>query len=110
MTVTARPIVNAGYAPNAETTVYTANGVRTIIDKFTAYNGTAGAVTLTVKLVPSGGTAGATNIVVLKSLSAGETYTFPEVVNHSLEAGGFISVLASAASSIVIRVSGREIS
>lgn len=110
MTVNARPLFTSAYAANSETTVYTATGVRTIIDKFTGYNGTAGAVTLTVKLIASGGSAGASNIVVLKSLSAGETYTFPEVVGHVLEAGGFISVVASAATSIVIRASGREVS
>lgn len=110
MTVTARPLITSAYAANSETTVYTASSVRTIIDKFTGYNGTAGAVTLTVKLIASGGSAGASNIVVLKSLSAGETYTFPEIVGHVLESGGFISVVASAATSIVIRASGREVS
>lgn len=110
MTVTTKPLITAQYAPNAETTMYTASGVRAIIDKFTGYNGTGGAVTLTVKLVASGGAAAATNIIVLKSLAAGETYNFPEIVGHVLEAGGFISVLAGAATSIVVRASGREVS
>lgn len=110
MTVISKPLITAGYASNAETTEYTAgSGVRTIIDKFTGYNGTAGAVTLTVKLVPSGGTAGAANIIVLKSIAAGATETFPELVGHALEPGGFISVIASAATSIVRRATGREV-
>lgn len=109
MTVTSKPLVVAAYASNAETTVYTSTGMRAILDKFTGYNGTAGAVTLTIKLVPNGGAAGAGNIMVVKSLAAGETYTFPEVVGHTLENGGFISTIASAATSIVIRVSGREV-
>jgi len=110
MTVTARCVLEAKYAENAQTTQVTANGVRVIIDKFTAYNGTGGAVTLTVNLVPSAGSAGASNVKVSKSIAAGETYTFPELVGNILNAGDFISTLASAANSLVIRVSGREVS
>ncbi len=109
MTVTSKPIISAKYAANAETTEYTASGLRTIIDKFTGYNGTGGAVTLTIKLVPNGGTAGASNIIVVRAIAAGATDVFSEVVGHSLEPGGFISVLASAATSVVIRSTGREV-
>jgi hypothetical protein len=108
MTVTAKCLREAKYAENAETTQYTATGVRTIIDKFTGYNGTGGAVTLTVSLIASGGTASADEIIVARSIAAGETYTFPELTGQVLNAGGFISTLASAATSIVIRISGRE--
>lgn len=110
MTVTARPLVTAQYAPNAETTMYTAPAsTRTIIDKCTVTNGTAGAVTIAIKLVPNAGSAGASNQVISKSLAAGEAYTCPEVVGHVLESGGVVSVLAGAASSVVIRMSGREV-
>lgn len=110
MTVSIRPFFTAQYAPNAETTMYTANGVRSIIDKFVGFNGTAGAVTLTVHLVPNAGTAGAANAIVVKSIAAGETYSFPELAGHYLEAGGFISLIAGAAASIVVRAGGREVS
>lgn len=111
MAVTAKCLLEAKYAENAQTTQYTAGaGIRAIIDKFTAYNGTGGAVTLTVNLVASGGAAGASNVKVAKSIAAGETYTFPELVGHILNAGDFISTLASAATSLVIRVAGREVS
>jgi hypothetical protein len=84
--------------------------VTTIIDKFTATNYSAGAVTLSVNLVTSGDTAGNQNLVVkTKSLAAGETYTFPEIVGQSLAPSGFISTIASAATSISIRASGREV-
>jgi hypothetical protein len=109
MTVTARCLLESKHAENAQTSQYTASGVKTIVDKFTGYNGTAGAVTLTVNIVASGGAAGASNVKVAKSLAAGETYTFPELVGHILNTGDFISTLASAATSIVIRASGREI-
>lgn len=110
MTVIAKPIVGAKYASNAQTTEYTATGVRTIVDKFTGSNGTGGAVTLAVNVVSSGGSAGASNLIISKSLAAGETYTFPELVGQVLNSGDFISVIAGAATSIVIRISGREVS
>ena len=87
-----------------------ATNVTTIIDKFTATNYSAGAVTLSVNLVTSAGSAGDLNLVVkTKSLAAGETYTFPEIVGQVLAPSGFISTIASAATSISIRASGREI-
>jgi hypothetical protein len=110
MTVTSKPLVTAQFAANAETTYYTATGVRTIVDKCTGTNTTGAAVSLTVRLVPSGGTAGAANLIETASIGANSTYTFPGVVGHTLEASGFISALAGAASSVVLRVSGREVS
>jgi hypothetical protein len=110
MTTTSKPLYPSGYAPATETTVYTvATGVRTIIDKCTGYNGAATSVSLTVKLVPSGGTAGASNITAVKTIAPGTTYIFPEIVGQVLGAGEFVSMLAGSATSIVIRISGREV-
>lgn len=109
MTVTAKTLLEAKAAENSDTTQYTASGVRTIIDKLTGYNYSAGAVALNVNLVASGGAAAASNLVTVKTLSAGETYTFPEIVGHVLNNGDFVSTKAGAATSIVIRISGREI-
>lgn len=109
MTVTAKCLLEAKYAENAQTTQYAAPaGTRTIVDKFTGYSLAGG--TLAVALVPAAGAAGASNAHVSKTLAAGETYTFPEVVGQILNAGDFISTLAGAASSVVIRISGREVS
>lgn len=111
MSTTIKVLIPAKQAENAQTTQYTATNVKAIIDKFTATNTSAGAVTLSVNLVTLSGAAGDSNLIVkTKSLAAGETYTFPEIVGHTLEAGGFISTVASAATSITIRCSGREIS
>lgn len=111
MAVIARSLIASKQAENSQTTQYTApSGTRTIIDKFTGTNSTAGAVTLGINIVTSGGAAGASNLIVDdKSLAAGETYTFPEVVGHVLNPGDFISTIASAATSITIRASGREV-
>lgn len=107
MTVTATALVQAAYAANSETTIYTATSKRTILDKVTGFSATGG--TLTFKIVPSAGTAGAANTIVTKTLAAGETYTFPEMVGQILSPGDFISELALAASTVVRRFSGREI-
>jgi len=110
MAVSISNIIPAKTAENAQTTQYTSNGVQTIIDKFTATNYAAAAASISVNLVSASDTAGTQNLIVkTKTLQPGETYTFPEIVGHSLAPNGFISTLASAALSINIRASGREI-
>ena len=110
MTVTVTTLVPAQTANNTQSTVYTATGVTAIIDKFTATNYSATAATISVNLVISGDIADNDNLIVkTKTLQASETYTFPELVGHVLNPGGFISTIAGAASAINIRVSGREV-
>jgi hypothetical protein len=110
MTVTVKVLIPAKQAENTQTTQYTATNAKAIIDKFTATNTTAGNVTLSVNLVTSGGAAGVTNLIVdSRAIAPDETYTFPELVGQTLESGGFISTIASAATSLTIRASGREI-
>jgi hypothetical protein len=110
MAVTVKVLIPAKIAENAQTTQYTANGVTTIIDKFTATNYSAAAATLSVNLVTVAGSAGNDNLIVkTKTLQAGETYTFPEIVGQTLSPGGFISTIAGTATAINIRANGREV-
>ena len=110
MAVTVKVLIPAKTAENAQTTQYTANGVTTIIDKFTATNYSAAAATLSVNLVTVAGSAGNDNLIVkTKTLQAGETYTFPEIVGQTLSPGGFISTIAGTVSAINIRANGREV-
>jgi hypothetical protein len=110
MTVTVKVLVPAKFAENSQTTQYTATGVTTIIDKFTATNISASAATVSVNLVTTAGTAGNTNLITkTKTLQPAEVYTFPELVGQVLMAGDFISTIAGTASAINIRVSGREV-
>jgi len=110
MTVTVTVLVPAQTINNTQTTMYTATGVTAIIDKFTATNYSAAAATISVNLVTAGGTAGNDDLIVkTKTLQASETYTFPELVGHVLNPGGFISTIAGTASAINIRVSGRVV-
>ena len=108
MAVSPRPLWTAQAAPTSQTTMFTSTGLKTIIDKLTVSNPTAGVLTYAVNLVPNGGSAGASNLILTKSLAAGETYTFPEVIGHVLESGGFSSVIASS-TSLIHRASGREV-
>jgi uncharacterized membrane protein YciS (DUF1049 family) len=110
MTVTAKNLVPSKTVENTQTTQYTATNVTTIIDKFTATNYSALPATISVNLVTAAGTAGNDNLIVKnKSLLASECYTFPELVGQILSVGSFISTVASTASAINMRVSGREI-
>lgn len=111
MAVTPKVLIPAKQAEAVQTTQYTATAVKAIIDKFTVTNTSAGNVTLSVNIVTSGGSAGASNLILdARAIAPDETYTCPELVGQVLEAGGFISTLASAATSLTIRCSGREIS
>lgn len=110
MTVTVKVLVPAKTVENTQTTQYTANGVTTIIDKFTATNYTTTAATISVNLVTVSGSAGNSNLITkTKTLQPAEVYTFPELVGQVLNSGDFISTIAGTASAINMRVSGREV-
>ena len=110
MTVTVKNIVPAKIVENTQTTQYTANGLTTIIDKFTATNYSASAATISVNLVTTSGSAGNLNLITkTKTLQPAEVYTFPELVGQVLNPGDFISTIAGTATAINMRVSGREV-
>ena len=110
MAVYVKVLIPAKIAESSQTTQYTANGVTTIVDKFTATNYGAASASISVNVVTLADTAGNQNLIVkTKTLQPAETYTFPEIVGVALEPGGFISTIAGTASSINIRSNGREI-
>lgn len=103
-------IIPRKQAEAVQTAQYTSTNSKTLIDKFTATNTSANNVDISVNLVANGGTASDANLVVdTRTLAPQETYTFPELVGQLLESGGFISTLASAATSITISATGRVI-
>jgi hypothetical protein len=111
MPIIAANIIPAKNMENAQTTQYVATGVTTIIDKFTATNFSSGMVNVSVNLAAVSEATGNSNLIVkTRTLQPGETYTFPEIVGHTLPSGGFVSTLASAAAAVNLRASGREIS
>lgn len=110
MATTIKNIIPRKQLEVAQTIQYTANGCRTVIDKFTLTNTSSIDVSVSVNLIASGGTAGNSNLV-LKSrvIAPGQTYQCPEIVGQLLEDGGFISTLPTASMSITISATGREI-
>ena len=110
MTVTVKVLVPAKIVAATTTKQYTATGVTAIIDKFTATNYSAVAATISVYLVTVSGSEGNANLITkTKTLQASEVYTFPELVGQVLGIGDFISTIAGTATSINMRVSGREV-
>lgn len=111
MATTIKTLIPRKQAEASQTAQYTANNVRAVIDTFTATNTNTVNVSFSVNLVASGGSPGDSNLVLkTKTIQPGETYLCPELVGQVLENGGFISTLASVASSITISAAGREIS
>lgn len=95
---------------DSATTYYTADGVRAVIQKATFTNDDTGVVTVTINLVSSGGSATYANrITKEKAIAAGGTWSCPDIVNHELENGGFISMLASVTAKVGCRISGYEV-
>jgi hypothetical protein len=110
MTVTVSVLVPPKQMEASQTTQYTATNVRAIIDKATVTNTDTVSRTFSVNIVTSGGSAGNSNLVIdTRTVQPDETYLCPELVGHVLAPGGFISTIASNATSLTLRVSGREI-
>jgi hypothetical protein len=110
MAIIVKNIVPRKYAENAQTTQYTAVNCKTVIDKFTITNVSATTATISINLVLSGNTPSSLDLVLkLKAIQPNETYQATELVGQSLESGGFISLVASAGSALVVSATGREI-
>lgn len=110
MAVTVKNLIPPKQAEATQTAQYTAVGCKTIIDKFTVTNTNTTNIVFSTNLIPALGTAGDSNLILkTRTIVPTETYQCPELVGQVLEAGGFISTLASAATSLTITASGREI-
>jgi hypothetical protein len=93
-----------------QTTQYTATAAKALIDKATVTNTDTVNRTFSVNLVQVGGVAGNANLIIDdRSVVPGETYLCPELVGQELDPGAFISTIASNATSLTLRISGREI-
>jgi hypothetical protein len=111
MSVIVKTLVAPLQLQNTQSTQYTAPiGTKAIIDKATVTNTDTSVRTFSVNLVQSGGSAGNANLIIDdRAVQPGETYLCPELVGHELDSGAFISTIASAATALTLRVSGREI-
>ena len=105
-----KTFINAKYLENAQTTQITATNL-TILDKITITNISANSVSFSANICDSSETASSSNLIIKnKFLGVNETYDCFELVGQVLEVGSFLSMIASASNSLVIKIDGREIS
>lgn len=110
MTVTVKTLVPPKQMEAVQTTQYTATAAKALIDKATVTNTDTVNRTFSVHLVQVGGAAGNANLIIDdRTVVPGETYLCPELVGQELDPGAFISTIASNATSLTLRISGREI-
>lgn len=110
MTVTPKTLVAPKQIEATNTTQYTATLCKALIDKATVTNTDSVNRSFSVNLVQQGGTVSNANLIIdNRTLVPDETYTCPELIGHSLDIGAFISTIASSATSLTLRISGREI-
>lgn len=110
MTVTVKTLIPPKQMESTQTSQYTATSVKAIIDKATVTNTDTVNRTFSVNIIQSGGSATNDNLIIdERAVAPGETYLCPELVGHELDPGAFISTIASAATALTLRVSGREI-
>ena len=110
MTITPTVLIEPKLVEATNTVQYSATGVNAIVDKFTVTNNGAAPATITINVVTNLGTASTENrIVNARNIEVGECYTCPELVGHVLVDADYISTTASAANTLTIRASGREI-
>jgi hypothetical protein len=109
--ITPKCFVDGVNLTDSAATYYTAGtATKAIIKRATFCNDHNIVVTVTINIVPSGGTAAYGNrITKTRSLAAGETWSCPDIENHVLEAGDFISMVASVTAKIGVRISGYEV-
>lgn len=110
MPITTTVLVEPKLAEIIATSQYTSTGATTVIDKFTVTNVGSVPATLTVYLIEAAGTEGAFNTIMdARNVEVGECYTCPELVGHVLLDAEIIATMASVASTLTIRASGRVI-
>lgn len=110
MTVTPKTLVAPKQMEATNTTQYTATLCKALIDKATVTNTDTVNRSFSVNLIQSGGSATNANLIIDdRTVVPGETYNCPELIGHELDPGAFISTISSAATSLTLRISGREI-
>ena len=109
MAVQYKTFVATKYLEDVQTTQIISSGV-TIIDKVTITNVTTGNVSFSANICINGETVSNGNLVVKdRLLASDETYECFELVGQTLENASFLSMIASAADSLTIKIDGREI-
>lgn len=111
MGVVYRGLVDARFVASGVAVQYTAPSLtRTVLDASVAANNGGAPVTLAVHLVPAGGSASLANRLLSRAIAAGAVDLLPELAGQTLNPGDQLMTSATLDASVVLRVSGREIS
>ena len=95
------------------TTIYTGGTTidNALITKALASNSTTTPATLTVNIVQSGGAVGSANeYIIEETIPANQSVVLYKLIGEQIDSGDFISAIASAASTISLRMSIKEFS
>lgn len=93
-------------ATTAEATYYTVpGGQKAIVKNIVIANTSAATATLALSLVASGGTAGNANRI-LPTIAVPANSVIPFDLTQVMDAGGFISAIASANAALTVTISG----
>lgn len=104
-------ILYQGQPSTSDALLYEPSNVTAYIDGATICNPTGGAVTVTISVVKGGGAmADANKQYAAFSIGAGATETLGGLLNIRMESGDELRALASAATSLTLTISGREVS
>lgn len=110
MAVITKVLVPSKTMENISQLQYSPSNSTALIDKFTVVNTSANNVTFSVNIVASGGSVSDANAVIKsRAIAPNQTYNCPEVVGHALQDGAAIYTVASAATSLTMRITGRVI-
>lgn len=102
-------LIQSQYAPAVLTAMYTnTTAGDVILDKFIARNNDSAMQTLTIYIVPSGGVADNSTKDYVTAIGPGDNDVCGAIVGIDLAVNDSLQVLASTASTIAIRASGRQ--
>lgn len=110
MAITYNDVVSES-VPITDETLYTASNVDSShILAATAFNRNTTNQSITVNIVQSGGSLGDSNKYIDVNVPSGRSISLTNMINLTLKDGDFISVISSAADSINLKLSIKEIS
>lgn len=108
MSVINKSLLPPKYIENVQTVQYEALNGRAIIDKMTVTNSGAVNASFSVWIV-YGAPDGSNLIIDDKTIAPNDTYKCPEMIGHIIENGGELYGISSDSNTLVLTISGREV-
>lgn len=110
MTTTIKNLVPSKYVESTQTKQFTAATATSIaIDSCVIHNSGSQNAIISINVVLGSDTLGNSNRLVYETIKPNESYLCPELIGVVLSSGDYLSTLSTVASTLVINISGREI-